>query len=79
MIEMPLETVTLLIVRRLPRQNTGSGAEEKKTDEPEYKTNKMICAPSDDSESDQSSQCILWVAKAPNFLQTDTGQMPRII
>ena len=55
--------------------------------EPQHdKTNKMICAPSEDSAVwSESSLCAQWVAKGPMFLQADsedpdlTGRMPRLI
>ena len=59
---------------------------------PHDKTNKMICAPSEDrsawaaTQSDQeSSQCAKWIAEVPMFLHADsedsdqTGRMPRLI
>ena len=59
---------------------------------PHDKTNKMTCAPSEDSDqpvasaqSDQSSLCAQWVAEDPMFLHVDsedsdqTGRMPRLI
>ena len=63
------------------------------TFEPSHnKTNKMICAPSEDFRSawasaqpDQSSQCAQWVAEDPMFLHAEseysdrTGRMPRLI
>ena len=65
---------------------------EKKNEPPHDKTNKMVCAPSKDS--DQSGHppslirvfaCTQWEAKDPSFLHADsedsdqTGQMPRLI
>ena len=59
---------------------------------PHDKTNKMACAPSEDSDqplasaqSDQSSLYAQWVVKDPMFLHADsegadqTGWMPRLI
>ena len=60
---------------------------------PHDKTNKMICAPSDNSDQpghplsvlNGSSQCAQWVAEDPMFLHVDsedsdqTGRMPRLI
>ena len=55
------------------------------------KTNKMACAPSEDSstwasaQSDQSSLCAQWVPKEPRFFHADsedsdqTGRLPRLI
>ena len=53
---------------------------------PHGKTNKIVCAPSEDSDQPgQSSLCAQWVAKDPTFLHADsedsdqTGRMPRLI
>ena len=65
----------------------------KKENEPHRdKTNKMACAPSEDSDQPGHPSCLirifavrLKVAKDPSFLQADsedsdqTGQMPRLI
>ena len=66
--------------------NTRSAGSQPITEnEPAHdKTNKMTCAPSKNSESDQSSLCTLWEAKdLRTFRQTaktdQTGHMPRLI
>ena len=59
---------------------------------PHVKTNKVACAPSEDSDQpghrpvwSESLLCIQWVAKNPSFLYADsedadrTGRMPRLI
>ena len=53
---------------------------------PHDKTNKMACAPSEDSgQSGHSSLSAQWVAKDPSFIHADsedsdqTGRMPRLI
>ena len=55
---------------------------------PRDKTNKMACAPSEDSYQpvwSESSLCAQWVANDPSFLPVDnedsdqTGRMPRLI
>ena len=60
-------------------QNLGSLCEL-----PHDKTNKMACAPSEDSsawasvQSDQSSLCTQWVAKDPRFLHADSEDTDHI-
>ena len=49
------------------------------------KTNKIACAPSEDSDQPESSQCTQWVAEDPMCLHADskdsdqTGWMSRLI
>ena len=52
---------------------------------PHDKTNKMACAPSEDSDQPGNPLCAQLVAKDPSFLHADsedsdqTGRMPRLI
>ena len=52
---------------------------------PRDKTNKLTCAPSEDSGWSESSLCAQWVAKDPSLLHADSeysdqaGRMPRLI